>query len=193
MVAGSRYDESSGAGQRNVYAINVENPDSILAIADEAADEHHAYFQPGGGMVVYQADQDIWLASFPELDDRRQLTANGGFSPRWSRSGDEILYWRADTLWTRPIGADGAPAGAASPLFEAADLSTNIEPRYDVGPDAERFLIQFKNPDASARAIHVVENWFRALLDAEASVMSDMPDPVTRLQRSPSRPLRDRA
>ncbi len=44
------------------------------------------------------------------------------------------------------------------PLFElAGGLS------YDVSADGQRFLVQVKNPDAPAKEIHVVVNWFEVL------------------------------
>ena len=34
---------------------------------------------------------------------------------------------------------------------------------YDVTADGQRFLVHLRNPDAPAREIHVVENWFEEL------------------------------
>ena len=44
------------------------------------------------------------------------------------------------------------------PLFSLPDLGD-----YDVTADGQRFLVRVKNPDAPAREIHVVLNWFEKL------------------------------
>ena len=48
--------------------------------------------------------------------------------------------------------------GVSRPLFEYPELF-----EYDVAPDAKRFVLRTVNPDALAREIRVVLNWFEEL------------------------------
>nr|MCH1932480.1 hypothetical protein [Shewanella shenzhenensis] len=48
------------------------------------------------------------------------------------------------------------------PLFVRPDLST-VGFGFSVTADGQRFLYPAQNPDASAREIHVVLNWFEEL------------------------------
>jgi hypothetical protein len=61
------------------------------------------------------------------------------------------------------VSTDGPfERGSPRPLFTAPEVLAP-EPRYDVAPDARRFLLRVGNPDAPAREIHVVLNWFDEL------------------------------
>ena len=90
------YSESSGADQRNLYAIDVEQPENRLVIYEGSGDGATADFHPLLPVVVYQLDDELWIASFPEMSDARQITSSGGTAPRWSPAGDELFYWRLE-------------------------------------------------------------------------------------------------
>lgn len=160
------FAESSGTDQRNLYALDVEDPGERLAIAEGPEDAAAADFHPSLPIVVYQLDDELWIASFPEMGDARQLTSSGGTAPRWSPRGDELFYWRDGALISQPMGPDGQPVASPVSLFEATGLADFPEVAYDVAPGADRFLIVFANPDAPARRLDVALNWFEVLREA---------------------------
>ncbi len=48
-----------------------------------------------------------------------------------------------------------------TPLFKAPDFEDDGS--YDVAPDGQHFVLSVLDPDASAKEIHVVENFFEEL------------------------------
>ena len=132
------FTESSGTDQRNLYAIDVENPGQRLAIYEGPGNAARADFHPSLPLVVYQLDGDLWIASFPDLGDARQLTSDGGTAPLWSPDGDELFYWRDRVLVAQRTGADGQAVGSPESLFEVTGLAEFPEVAYDVAPGGDR-------------------------------------------------------
>ena len=111
------------------------------------------------------ATELIWVENWaPEIGGTEQVTTGGGTAPRWSRQGDELFYWRSDSLMVRSVST-GERFSREAPrfLFRLPTVVRNVQSvGYDVAPDG-RFLAQVRNPDAPAREIHVVQNWFEEL------------------------------
>src|SRR5439155_355918 len=59
-----------------------------------------ARFSPDGQWVAYESSEststELYVASFPAFDNRRQLTAHGGIAPRWRSDGKELFYLTPD-------------------------------------------------------------------------------------------------
>lgn len=53
-----------------------------------------------GRWVVYGDDTEVHIVSFPDLE--RRLQRGAGLNPRWSRNGEEIVFWRGDTVFANP-------------------------------------------------------------------------------------------
>jgi len=134
------------------------------------AAEPSGRFSPDGKWVAYQSDEsgrdEVYVASFPSADRRRQISTDGGRFPRWSRTGGELFYWRDSTLMamrlstTSSFGREGA-----TPLYTMADADPSYS-RWDASADGQRFLIGGRNPEAPAREIHMVLNWNAVLRNA---------------------------
>ena len=161
------YAESSGKGKRNVYAADMENVGRKMPIAETNADEFDARFAPGGEVVAYVSDDEIVVASFPDLGWRRTISKGGGLSPRWSPRGDELLYWQGTALVSHAWKPD-APQEFGPPrvLFTRLEQQMEVTRYWDVDRDGQRFLVVLANPDAPARQIHVDTDWFGRLKQA---------------------------
>ncbi len=97
--------------------------------------------------------------------NQRQVSTNGGSSPRLSAAGDELFYWSDSTLMASQVSATSAgsfASGVPQALFQMFDVADLGTPDYDIAPDG-RFLIKAKNPDAPGTQIHVVTNWLEEL------------------------------
>ncbi len=159
--------ESSELGARDIYALKVDGMNERMVLAGTDADEYTPTFSPDGRTVAYRADAEVFVVSFPDTTIRRQVTPDGGHSPRWSPVGGELLYWKSDTLMAVDISGANRFIGTPKPLFVASDVVSLEDVMYDVASDGERFLVQVKNPSASARQIHVVTNWLDELRSRE--------------------------
>ncbi len=75
-----------------------------------------------------------------------------------------MFFWHADTLMVSQVST-GTPFSntVPRPLFVWGDPGSRGPPSYDVASDGQRFVIAARNPEAPAREIHVVLNWFEEL------------------------------
>jgi hypothetical protein len=97
----------------------------------------------------------------------RQITPDGGWQPRWTRDGTEIVYryrqaghFMSVAIRTRPTLEVGKPQA----LFEDTYVVGGDAHGYDVTPDGERFLvIRPAEGERSPVPVHFVDNWFQEL------------------------------
>src|SRR5262249_12944658 len=117
-----------------------------------SADEVQAQLSPDARWVAYCSDEsgqyEVYVRPFSSSKGRWQVSAAGGYEPRWRKDGKEIFYLGADRkLMAVPVQASGATfqAGAATALFEAPVRGFlqgwQNSNRYDVTPDGQRFLV----------------------------------------------------
>ena len=80
--------------------------------------------------------------------------------PAQQEHEDELFYLNGDTLMSIAVStqAGDLALGVPRPLFEYPGLF-----EYDVAPDGQRFVLRTVNPEALAREIRVVLNWFEEL------------------------------
>ena len=156
-------------GPGDIHVLNLEDREERLPVATSPADEFFPQFSPDGRWLAYESNQsgreEVYVVSFPGLDNRRQLSTEGGTALRWSPLGDELFFWGADkTLMVSRITlGDELSWDEPQPLFSAADVE-EVYP-YAVSSDGQRFLLTIVNRDAQAREIHVATNWLNELRD----------------------------
>jgi Tol biopolymer transport system component len=120
-------------------------------------------FSPNGRYVAYQSDEtgrfEIYVATFPGLGSRWQISQNGGVEPRWSGDGKELFYFAPDNrLMAAQVKTDGASfdVGVIQPLFQARSMGFTY--RYDVANDGKRFLVVAGLPQ-DLSPITILTNW----------------------------------
>ena len=128
-----------------------------------------------GRWLAYESNEagpgqwEVWVRSFPEVDDFRAKISDGGGSwALWNpspESGQELFYVGPNSLIsvvidTEPEFSQGTP----TPLFETQGYGTSAtvgtNRRMDVASDGSRFLM-FKLDAAftARREPHFVLNW----------------------------------
>ena len=109
-----------------------------------------ASFPPDGRYVVYLSSEsgqnEVYVRSFPDGEERWKVSQDGGVDPRWRRDGREILYlYGPRTLMgvdvtTNPVLELGTPRA----LFESTFVHAGSWDRnnaYDVTADGDRLLV----------------------------------------------------
>jgi serine/threonine protein kinase/Tol biopolymer transport system component len=106
-------------------------------------------FSYDGKWLAYASDEsgtfEIYVVSFPALDQKLKISDGGGGRPRWRQDGKELFYMR---LVGGPMVVDFTPGpkiGAAVPrvLFATAALgATPTRHLWDVSPDGQRVLLR---------------------------------------------------
>ena len=131
-------------------------------------DETWGDISPDGGWLAYTTDRssrtEVWIARFPNGEDSRQISVNGGTNPRWSRDGEDLFFVSADNqMMASSVDPDTSPLdpGIPTALFELSNnvglFDRSMSP-YSVSPDGELFLVLVL-ADVPQPPIHIIVNW----------------------------------
>ncbi|MBO0860882.1 MAG: serine/threonine-protein kinase [Chloracidobacterium sp.] len=126
--------------------------------------EDQAVISPDGRWVSYRSDEsgrsEIYVATFPHLSGKWQVSVDGGMEPQWRRDGKELFFTNNNRkLMVAEVktGAGAFEAEAPRLLFET-QLFNQGRNRYIVTADGQRFLVITRLEDTPA-PINVVLNW----------------------------------
>ena len=153
-------------GDGGIRIINLEDR-SVTTVTD-AAIRGWGRFSPDGRWLAYPSSEtgvsEVYIVSFPELTRRQQVSVRGGRYPEWSATSGELFFLNADTLMVSTVttGNDFSRS-TPRPLFVSSAFLRGDMWGYAVSADGQRILYPAPNPDAPAREIHVVLNWFEVL------------------------------
>src|SRR5207249_4567088 len=102
-----------------LYTVPLDGNHQPIALDKTPFKKGEARFSPDGQWVAYESSEststELYVASFPAFDNRRQLTAHGGIAPRWRSDGKELFYLTPDgklmavDVKTSPSMAFGLP------------------------------------------------------------------------------------
>jgi Tol biopolymer transport system component len=134
-------------------------------------DEYQGALSPDGRFLAYVSEEtgvpQVYVQSFPNGEQRAQVSSRGGSEPRWRSDGRELFFLRADRMMMAAPVSPGPTFKSAdpTPLFQTRVpiLANPYRSHYDVSADGERFLVNTAPASVRAPAIHVVLDW-RALL-----------------------------
>ena len=142
--------------------------------------ETQAKLSPNGKWMAYFSNEsgrrEVYVRSFPEVNKGRwQISTNGGFSPLWAPSGQELFYLCEEDASVMAVEVETEKSfSAATPkkLFSLRPyLGAFAGDTWDIHPDGKRFLMM-KLPGApiettgeaeagstGPRRITIVLNW----------------------------------
>jgi Tol biopolymer transport system component len=135
-------------------------------------DKFQARVSPNSDLVAYSTNESgtyqIVVQTFPDASGGKwQISANGGFEPKWRRDGRELYYLGPDGKMMS-VSIAGPPFSAGRPveLFQTPLAVNRAQPtrdrRYDVAPDG-RFLMVVPSSSGPAAPYSVVVNWSAGL------------------------------
>ncbi len=138
-------------------------------IADTPYIEDQSQASPDSQWIAFNSDEsgrwEVYVARFPDLTERRQVSIAGGVQPRWRRDGRELYYLSLDGS---VMAADVNPAtpaalvGAPRALFSTHLSPSPNVPQYDVTADGERFLV-LEPARSGGEPVTFVLNWASGL------------------------------
>jgi serine/threonine protein kinase/Tol biopolymer transport system component len=126
--------------------------------------EDQADISPDGRWIAYRSDEsgreEIYVATFPQIGGKWQISSGGGDEPRWRRDGKELFFTVGDRkVMSAEVKTNSAAFETSVPtiLFETqlGNLGRN---RYVVTGDGRRFLVSARLDDP-ALPINIVLNW----------------------------------
>ena len=141
--------------------IPVDSGGSV-PIAVTNAQEGGARFSPDGRWIAYTSNEsgrnEIYAVSFPKLENKIQISLDGGVLPRWDRSGKFIYYLNGDFLIAHPVESKNELVrGHPVRLFQAN--ASDFVP----SPDGQKFYLVRKNIKKPNPSLSIIINWFQQL------------------------------
>jgi Tol biopolymer transport system component len=158
------YVLDQGTGARDVYVSPLFGDRKAIPITQTSFDENEPHFSFDGKWLAYDSNESgtwqVYVVSFPALDQRCPVSARGGGQPRWRRDGKELYYLAPDgKLMAVDIGAGlKLDCGPPRELFDSGLRMNPLLDQYAVTPDGQRFLV-LKPQDAADTPLSVVLNW----------------------------------
>jgi serine/threonine-protein kinase len=124
-------------------------------------DEQASSFSPDGRFIAYESNAtnrfEVYVAPFPAMSPKWQVSADGGFAPAWSRDGRELYYLAEGAVMAATI--DTAPAFRSGPPRRVL-----ADPKLVALSPARAGLLLVRSEDKGASApLHLVLGWFEEL------------------------------
>ena len=125
--------------------------------------ENQAAISPDGRWVAYRSDEsgraEIYVATFPQLSGKWQVSVGGGEEPQWRRDGKELFFTNYRKLMAAEVKTGSAKfeSGAPKLLFETQLIIETGRNRFVVTGDGQRFLVIA--PLTPPLLINVTLNW----------------------------------
>jgi serine/threonine protein kinase len=127
-------------------------------------DEMQGQVSPDGQWIAYTSTEsgqpEVYVRSLTDAKQRWQVSAGGGYDPRWRGDTAEVFYISASSDLNAVPFADRRPS-APKRLFPVRIAPPGLPylSNYDVTNDGQRFLIRVPVHDLSSAPIHVVTDW----------------------------------
>jgi hypothetical protein len=148
----------------------------VQRFLDSPANEWMGAFSPDGRWMAYASgDSDptteVFVRAYPEGGALRQVSVGGGFLPKWTKRGRELVYGAPSPIGMAMMAVDVAVEGPAlalgkpHQLFELPVALLASATSFDAATDGNRFAVILRSPAAQAVApkrlhVTVVLNFF---------------------------------
>jgi eukaryotic-like serine/threonine-protein kinase len=121
---------------------------------------------PDERWIAYDTDEtgrrEVHVVSYPEGTGKIQISNAGGFDPKWTRNGRELLYIApAGQVMAVAVETGGAfRAGTPAPLFAVPEGALE---HLEVSRDGQRFLFTVPVIKSSSVPLTLVQHWTAGL------------------------------
>jgi Tol biopolymer transport system component len=147
----------------DLYAAAVEGDHKPRPLLEAPFNQNNACVSSDGKWLAYVSDEsgqaEVFVQAMNDPNTRAQVSSEGGNFPRWSRSGNEMLF----LLKNRVMSVKLPPGGGLNPgkpvlLFEKGEWSG-----YDVAADGRLLVAREADNNGAGTQINVVLGWFDEL------------------------------
>ena len=126
-----------------------------------------AALSPDDRFLAYVSDQseepEVYVTRFPSGTGQWQVSVNGGWTPRWSSTGEELFYVEDNRMMSVPVmEGPGFRFDRPRALFDGLEVGAgNLRfAGYAVTADRDRFIL-VANAEEAQPALTIVQNWTR--------------------------------
>jgi Tol biopolymer transport system component len=153
-----------GTGATDINVVPLFGDRKAIPITQTRFNENEPHFSFDGKWLAYDSNESgtwqVYVVSFPALDQRCQVSASGGGQPRWRRDGKELYYLAADGKLMAVNITAGLKIDCGQPqeLFDTGLRMNPAADQYAVAADGQRFLV-LKPQEVVPTPLTVVLNW----------------------------------
>jgi Tol biopolymer transport system component len=161
------FEESSPDTGSDIGVVPIDGERVPHLIIHGPSFEGRPSVSPDGRWIAYESNvtgrSEIYVQPFPGLQSRWQISTDGGTSPIWSPTGNEVFYRRQNAVLSVPVARQGDTFryGNSTVLFEQAYVEEDEQRTgrsYAVSPDGQRFLMM-RDTERRTQEIVVIRNW----------------------------------
>jgi serine/threonine-protein kinase len=145
----------SSIGNSTILTLPIEGneklgwkPGEPKPLPGGASMESEASFSPDGRWLAYRSQEsgesEIYVRPYPGPGGKWQISTGGGFFPKWSLDGKELLYRTEDNqIMVATYNASGDSFHANKPeLWSPGRFSERLGAvNFDVSPDGKRVVV----------------------------------------------------
>jgi len=150
----------------DIWAMPLFGDRKPMPLVQSPSPKDEPHFSFDGKWIAFNSMESgvaqVYVMSFPSLDQKRQISTNGGSQARWRQDGKELFYLAGDgKMMAVDMSVVNGRIDSGSPrvLFETGlSVDTNRD-QYAVTADGQRFLLLKPLGEALAAPITVVVNW----------------------------------
>jgi len=156
-----------GTGVRTTFLMNPGPPASPRPLGLGVNDAQPS-LSPDGRWLAYVSEESgrfqVYLRPFPDLAaDRIAISTQGGYSPRWSKTGELFFQGVDGAVWVTRVGDDRRRVGQPIRL-PPPPATVRLVSNFDVSPDGQRVLgLASQERTGATSELRVVTNWFDEL------------------------------
>jgi Tol biopolymer transport system component len=156
-------------GMKDMYLLKADGSGKPRSLLKSGFQNDEPHVSPDSHWIAYGSVEsgpwDIYVASFPDLQNRRQVSNGGGAQALWRADGRELYYLTLDGKMMAVEMTGGATLETGLPKFLFETRLRRPKPvldQYAVSPDGQKFLVA-EPLQRVAKPITVVLNWPSAM------------------------------
>jgi Tol biopolymer transport system component len=159
------YGRNTTQGNGGLFVLPLFGDRRSITVADTPFGEDEPRFSRDGRWIAYNSDESgthqVYVVSFPAIDQKRQISTDGGVQPRWRRDGKELFYLALDgRIMAVDVRFDSTiDVGIPRPLFNTRLSVDPIRDQFAVAGDGQRFLVQAPVLVGAPTPITVLVSW----------------------------------
>ena len=167
--ADGRYIFFINVTRSEVGFLPVDPPGDPRVLLDSEFVERDARLSPNGRWMAFTSNEsgakEVWIQSFPDLQNKHQVSTAGGSHPEWDPDGNELYYISPDRqLMSVAIEGDAKDLlGSPRALFPTRIAGHESKRLYAVARNGEKFLMIVAREPESSPPITLILNWTAGL------------------------------
>ncbi|MBZ5597692.1 MAG: serine/threonine-protein kinase [Acidobacteriia bacterium] len=152
----------------DLYAAAVEGDHKLRPLVIAPFNQQQGRISPNGKWISYVSDEsgqpEVFVQAMGDPGTRVQVSRETGAAPRWTQSGNELVYLSKGRLMSVKL-APGASLNPSKPvvLFEDKREWSG----YDIAPDGRFVVARETGNKGTGTQINVVLHWFDEIKRAQ--------------------------